>query len=208
VHESKTIDSSYRVINKEKTDLPNKAQIKILACLKTDLKDKPTIERTLKSIYESYRHEGGFTNFTEPSVIGVYLFTSEKVANEDKSNWIGMLVKRPGEENPEISINEWKADALIGESDGKKSADEVKLEKLKELLSKRNVELCALNKQISDLYLESIHKADRAFPDYGKKHDEYQDQVNNNDMSKLRKKYRLTKKNLEDVSNLAYLYCK
>lgn len=203
-----TLDSSYSTINSEKSEIPGKAQLKISAYLTKNLTTEKEIKKILLYIYELNKHEGGYENFSEPTVIGIYLFTSKTLAQKDPSSWIGMLVKGPSDIEPRLSINNFKTMALTNLKDKKQSKDEIELEKLNKLLASKNLKLCDLNDQLNNFELESIHKADRTFPNYGKKHDDYSNKLINAEWKKIEKKYGLDESDLNKVGNYASAYCK
>lgn len=203
-----TKPTNYIIYSAEKSETSNKAQMKVMAYLSEGFKDKPDLEETLRTIYESYRHQGGYTNFPEPTVVGVYLFESEKLTKTDPSSWIAMLTKGPRDDMPYISFNDLKVKASLGLRDSVLSEDEIQLAKIKKLLDSRKIDMCELNKMLSNLELNSIHAADKQYPDYGSKHGAYADKLMDQGRKELERKYRLTEKEIGLISAFATVYCK
>ena len=79
-----------------------------MAYLNDQFSSKEELSNTLNILYQTYRHEGGFQNFTEPTVVGVYLFETKKLASSDPSAWLAMLIKGPSDDVPNISYNNLK----------------------------------------------------------------------------------------------------
>lgn len=202
------LDSSYSIISREKSEILGKAQLKIKSYLTKDVTTEKEIKKVLLANYESNKHEGGYKNFSEPTVIGIYLFTSKNIAQKDPSSWIGMLEKGPTNVEPYLSVNSFKTTALTNLKDSRQSKDEIELEKLNKLLTSKNLKLCDLNDKINNIEMESIHKADYAFPNYGKEHDDYSDKLRDNEWKKLEKKYNLTESDLDKIGTYANTYCK
>ncbi|EHQ26158.1 hypothetical protein [Mucilaginibacter paludis] len=199
---------NYAVVSADKLETSGKAQIKVMAYLPSGFKDKNELELTLNNIYNTYRHEGGYTNFSEPTVVAVYLFETEKLAKTDPSAWLGMLMKGPSDTNPYLSFNDFKVNASLGLKDKVLSKDEIQLAKIKKLLASRGVDMCDLNKTVNDIELNSIHAADKLYPDYGTEHDVYSDKLINKEWKKLERKYRLTKDEIDKACMFATVYCK
>lgn len=206
ISESKTLE--YEIIDRQKSETSNKAQIKVLAYLKEDPTNKNDLEKTIEKIYNENKKESSYKNFSEPTVVAVYLFSSEKSAKESPESWVAMLQKGPRDTEPRISINDFKLNALSGLNDDKKSKDEIALDSLNNFLSKRNLELCSFSKQIAALELEAIHKADKKYPDYGNEHQEYAEKLMESDRAKLKKQYKLEDDILISVNVFAMSYCK
>jgi len=119
-----------------------------------------------------------------------------------------MLMKGPSDSEPRISINNFKLNAQTGLNDDKQSKDEIALANLNKYLTKRKLELCSFNKEISDSELEVIHKADKKYPDYGEEHQAYSEKLMQSNMSRLKKKYKLDDSIFVRVSVFAMSYCK
>jgi len=201
-------NKNYVVVNAEKKETATKAQMKVTAYLKQDLQDKAELNNMLKTIYEQYRHESGYSNFDEPTVVAVYLFETEKMLKSDPSSWIGMLIKGPNDNSPHLSLNDFKVVAALGLKDTVLSKDEIELGKMNKLLQSRNIDMCDLNRIVNAIELNSIRTADKRYPNYGNDHDEYADQLIAIGLKKLKKKYRLTEDDIDMVSALALVYCK
>jgi hypothetical protein len=201
-------NKNYVIENAEKKETTGKAQVKVAAYLKQDFKDEAELNHILENIYALYRHQGGYSHFDEPTVVAVYLFETEKMAKSDPSAWIGMLMKGPNDISPRLSLNNFKVTAALGLKDTVLSEDEIELSKINKVLRSRNVELCDLNIAINAIELNSIHAADRLYPDYGLEHDDYAGRLMAIELKKLKKKYRLTTGNLDMISTLALIYCK
>lgn len=206
---SKTdLSKKYLILSADKLETSNKAQIKVTAFLKGEFKDKEELESILTEIYQTYRHQGGYVNFSEPTVVAAYLFGTEGIAKNDPSAWMGMLLKGPNDASPRISYNDFKINAASDLKDNVKSSDEIRLAKIQKLLSSKNIELCDLSQMVNDIELTCIRLADKRYPDYGKDHDDYSDQLIESEWRKLGKKYKLTHDQINEACTFAMAYCK
>lgn len=167
---------------------------------------KDVIKNVLLDVLVNNIGRDEFIYHNAPTVIAVYLFTSEKIA-KNKSAWIGMAVKNPSSAFPSIRYNERKIKSIQGLSDGVKSEDEIALEKLQKYLKERGLELCSFNKKLESIELKSIHKADVKYPNFGKKHMDYYSMLIKKAYSKLKKKYDLDKSTLIKVMVFSSGYC-
>jgi hypothetical protein len=199
---------TYKIQNKEKSETNNKAQLKIYAYLTTELTTKEELENTINKIYLENKNESGYKKFNNPTVIAIYLFTSENKAKEMSDQWIAMLSIGPNDVQPHISIDDLKFKSQSGLADNNKSKDEIELERLNKYLQKRGLELCALHKQLRDMELDCIHKADKQFPNFGTKHDDYSEKLMKTERNKLKKKYKLSDDIFINVSVFGTSYCK
>lgn len=198
----------YSVFNKVKSETRNKAQVLLYAYLEQEPTTESELENTLIDLYEQNKNEDGYNNFDRPTVVGAYLFTSKKLGQQDKAAWIGMLMKGPNDAQPRISIDKLKLKGQRGLKDNETSEDEVVLANLNKTLAKRGLELCSFSKQLSDIELECIHKADRRYPDYGMDHMAYVDKLTEAEMVKIQKRHRLSDDIFTKVSVFAGVYCK
>jgi len=199
---------NYAVVSAAKSETAGKAQVKVMAYLPYGFKDKNELESTINNIYETYRHEGGYANFNEPTVVGVYLFETERLAKSDPSAWIGMLTKGPNDTSPYVTFNDFKVNASLGLKDKVSSEDEIQLGKIKKLLASRGVNMCDLNSTVNSIELKSIHAADKLYPDFGTEHDVFSDKLINREWENLARKYRLTKDEINKACMFATVYCK
>ena len=178
---------AYKVQNKEKSETSNKAQLKIYAYLTTEPTTKEELENTINEIYIENKNESGYKNFSSPTVIGIYLYTSENKAKEMPDQWISMLSKGPNDTQPRISIDDFKLKSQSGLLDNEKSDDEIELERLTKYLQQRELELCTFYKRLGDMELDCIHVADKKYPDFGIKHSEYSEKLMEAERKKLKK---------------------
>lgn len=200
--------ANYIVLNADKSETTGKAQIKIVAYLTKDFKDKSELETTLYHIYEAYRHVGGYIYYDEPTVVGIYLFETQKLAETDATAWLGMLQKGPLHSNPDVSFNRLRLNASLGLKDNILSEDEIQLAKIKKLLLPRGIDMCDLNQTVNDIELNSIHAADQLYPDYGLEHNDYSDKLIRQEVKKLQGKYKLTSDEIDRACFFASTYCK
>jgi hypothetical protein len=200
--------ANYTVLKADKSETTGKAQIKIMAYLTGDFKDKSELETTLYHIYEAYRHEGGYIYFNEPTVVGIYLFETRKLAETDATAWLGMLQKGPHDSNPDVSFNRLRLNASLGLKDNILSEDEIQLAKIKKLLLPRGIDMCDLYQTVNDIELNSIHAADKLYPDYGLEHNDYSDKLIRQEVKKLGRKYKLTSDEIDRACFFASTYCK
>jgi hypothetical protein len=198
----------FKILNKEKYETGNKAQLKIYAYLLNKPGTKEGLENTIINIYEENKNEGGYKNFTEPTVVTIYLFTSENKVKEMPDQWIAMLSKGPDDSMPRISIDDLKLKSQAGLNDTHKSEDEIELERLTKYLQKRGLKLCAFYKQIGDMELDCIHKADKRYPDFGINHGDYAEKLMVAERKKLIKKYKISDETLISVNVFGGSYCK
>jgi len=199
---------AYKVQNKEKSETKSKAQLKIYAYLTTEATTKEELENTINEIYIENKNESGYNNFASPTVIAIYLFTSESKAKEMPDQWIAMLSKGPSDTQPRISIDDLKLKSQSGLTDNNKSEDEIGLERLVKYLQQRRLDLCTLYKQLGDMELDCIHKADKKYPDFGIKHSDYSEKLMDEERKKLKRKYNLSDDTFINVSVFGGSYCK
>ncbi|MET4080863.1 hypothetical protein ABIB40_000807 [Pedobacter sp. UYP30] len=198
---------NYEMISEVKSETSNKAQLIEYAVYKDTIYTKDALRIAIMDIYNINKDKKAFTKHDNATVIGVYLFTSKEAFN-DKANWIAMLIKRPGNAEPEVTFNNFKISALGNVDNKVKSADEIELEKLKAYLKERGLELCAFAETLKKIELDNIHKADHKYPDYGDKHMAMVDRLDAQSYRELRKKYKLSEDMLGEVAVFAMSYCK
>lgn len=201
-------DANYTVLTADKSETTGKAEIKIMAYLTGDFRDKSELETTLYHIYEAYRHIGGYIYFDEPTVVGVYLFETQKLAETDATAWLGMLQKGPLHLDPNVSFNRLRLNASLGLKDNILSEDEIQLAKIKKILLPRGIDLCDLNKTVNDIELKCIHVADMLYPDYGLEHSDYSDKLIRQEVKKLGRRSKLTSDEIDKACFFASTYCK
>lgn len=76
------------------------------------------------------------------------------------------------------------------------------------LLQKRGLELCTFYKQLGDMEIDCIHKADKRYPNFGVKHSDYSEKLMEAERNKLKKKYKLSDDTFVNVSVFGGSYCK
>lgn len=119
----------YEVLNEEKSETIGKAQLIEYAIYKDTIYTKDALRNIVVEIYNLNKNKNVFEKHDSPTVVAVYLFTSED-AMKDKAEWIAMLVKGPNEPEPRVSFNDFKITALNNIIDNVKSENEIELEKL------------------------------------------------------------------------------
>lgn len=202
-----SVSNQYEILNEEKYETSGKAQLLEYAVYKDSIYTKGALEKIVIEIYDLNRDKNIFKYHDAPTVIGVYLYTSQ-YAFKDKSEWVAMLTKGPNDSEPRVSFNDFKITALNGQSDSSKSNDEIELEKLKSYLKERGLELCALSDTLKKVELDNIHKADAKYPDYGDKHMAMIQQLDAKFYESLKKKYKLNENVITKVAIFATAYCK
>ena len=121
-----------------------------------------------------------------------YLFTSLNVAQTDKSAWISMLEKDPSNSEPVITFNEMKLSGIQDASDNIVDKNDVALSNLKTHLSQKNIELCILYNELSNMELDCSRQADLKYPEKGGiKHHEYTKELIQAEREKMAIKYNL-----------------
>lgn len=198
----------YKIQNKEKSEMGSKAQLKIYAYLTTEPTTKEELENTINKIYIENKNESGYKNFISPTVMAIYLFTSENKIKEMPDQWIAMLSKGPNDIQPHISIDDLKLKSQSGLTDNNKSEDEIEMERLTKYLKQRGLELCTFYKRLGDMELDCIHKADKKYPDFGIKHSDYSEKLMEEERMKLKRKYNLSDDTFISVSVFGGSYCK
>jgi|GEM_PF-1394394 len=199
----------YEIINEESYETSNKAQLTEYVIYKDTVYTESALKNVLLSIYERNKNKDIFDNFNAPTVFGIYVYTSKEVLKFDKSAWICMLTKGPLDSEPSLRFNQIKLESLQGLNDNKKSADEIALDNLNEYLEKRGLKLCPFYKQLGDMELDCIHKADAKFPnfDYPEHHD-YSEKLMKNERKKLSAKYNLGDSIFVKVAVFGMGYCR
>ncbi|MFW0715013.1 hypothetical protein [Pedobacter sp. N23S346] len=203
----KTEPAHFEIINEVKSETSGKAQLLEYAVYTDSVYTEEALKNTVKDIYNSNCNKDVFLNHDRATVIGVYLFTS-KETYQDKSNWIAMLMKGPGDSEPIISYNSYKVRALSEQNDKVKSKDEIELEKLNRYLSKRGLELCSFSAQLLKMEQDHIDRADAAYPDFGPEHLAMVDRLDEQAYRALKRKYKLSDNTLTEIHVFAMSYCK
>ncbi len=208
--ETKTISNPlpYEILVTEPYETSGKAQVKSYAYLKSDTVSNDNLRATLNEIYSTMKSYNNFKNFSAPTVIAIYLYTSKDKAKNMQEAWIGMLSKTPSDNEPRISIDEMKLSALAGTQDKTKSDDEKKLEELKTYFKKRNTDLCYVYKTLYDLEGESIKQADKKYPDFGIEHSNYSSKWYKIEKAKIFKKYKIDDSLSTYITVFGMNYCK
>lgn len=201
--------SEYSVFDTQKYEVHNKAQVLVYAHLtQQELGTKNEIENALTELYERYKNETGYQNFERPTVVGVYLYTSEKIGRESKSSWLAMLVKGPSDAEPQLHVDELKFKSLKSLDANEGTEDEIELENLNKVLFERGLELCSFNKRLKELHLACIHKADAKFPDYGPQHQAYIEKLWKETRNEIHAVHDTTDEILGKVDVFAMVYCR
>lgn len=201
-------NSSYDILEEEKLETSNKAQLEEYVVYKDSNFTKEALENILMEIYNEHSGKDLFKNFDNATVFGAYLYTSKEALEHDKGSWIGMLSKGPLDSKPEVSYNELKIQSLQGLYDNEKSKDEIALENLNEYLKIRGLELCSLSKQIDEIELDCIHKADKKYPDFGTEHSKYVKDLMKKERGRLVQQYELHDSVFTKIGVFAMAYCK
>lgn len=207
-HSSVPEDSKYEILKIEPFESTSKSQVKCTAYLTTDSISKGVLTESLLKIYSELKNYHGFKNYSAPTVIGIYLYTSKEMASTMEASWIAMLAKTLSDNQPRISFDDQKIEALKSHTDREKSPDEVMLEKLNEYFKKRNTDLCSLYKNLYDIEGATIKEADAKYPDYGIEHSNYQSKLYNIEQKKLFKKYKITDTLSSYITAFGMRYCK
>jgi len=138
-----------------------------------------------------------------------YLFTSLNIAQTDKSAWISMLEKDPSNSEPVITFNEMKLSGIQEASDNIIDENDIALSNLKAHLSQKNVELCTLYNELSNMELGCSRQADLKYPEKGGlKHYEYTKELIGTERKKIAEKYNLNDTIFSTVAVFAMTYCK
>lgn len=200
--------ATYKILKTEPYEDSNKAQIKSYAYLTNDTISKENLSGTLTEIYGTLQNYNRFKNFSSPTVIAIYLFTSKEKATNMPESWVAMLSKTPSDNQPRISFNDWQLKALEGLTDNEKSDDEKKYDELSDYLKKRNTDLCFIYKILYDLEETTIHQADIKYPDFGIEHLEYQSKLYKQEKKKLFNKYNINDTLSTYITVFGMNYCK
>ncbi len=200
--------AEYKILRTEPYETSNKAQVKCYAYLTTDTISNDKLSATLTKIYNELQSYNDFKNFSSPTVIAIYLFTSQDKATNMTDSWIAMLSKSPSDNQPRISFNELQVKALEGSKNNEKSADEKKYDELIEYLKKRNTDLCFIYKTLYDLEGTTIKQADVKYPNFGVEHSDYQSKLYRQEKKKLFSKYSINDTLSSYITVFGMSYCK
>lgn len=198
----------YEVLKEEKFESSSKAQIQTFAVYNDTMYTKELLKKVMEDIYNKTKNKNIFENHNAPTVVGAYVYTSKEMAENDKGAWIAMFTKGPNDKEPNYLYMDIKINSLQGLSDTLISANETNLNSLNSYLKERNLDLCVLYKQLSDLELECIQKAEEKVPDFGKKHLEYSDKLMEEGRQKLMLNYNLADSIFNEVVVYGISYCK
>lgn len=205
--ENKT--SEYVIFDVQLLEVHNKAQILVYAHLtRPILETKAHLENALLEIYEQHKNIAEFKKFERPTVVGVYLYTSEKLGKQDKAAWIGMLMKGPNDAAPKTHTDELKFRSQTSLEANEGTKDEIEFEKLNKELFERGLELCSFNKRLGEIESACIRKADRKHPDYGIQHQAYIEELQEIAMREVCLVHDLDGETLTKVNVFAMAFCK
>jgi len=205
----KDLSKKYEIINEESYETSNKAQLVEYVIYKDTVYTENALKSVLLNIYERDKNKDIFDNFNAPTVFGVNMYTSKEILEYDKSAWICMLTKGPLDSEPRLSFNQFKLNSLQGLNDDKKSADEIAFDNLNKYLENRGLKLCSFYKQLGDMELNCIHKADTRYPNYDyPEHHDYSEKLMKNERKKLSSKYNLDDSVFGKIAVFGMAYCK
>ena len=156
--------SAYKILRTEPYESGSKAQVKCYAYLTTDTITKDRLSATLIKIYFGLRNYKNFKNFSAPTVIGIYLFTSEDKAANMTESWIAMLSKSPSDNQPTIRFDDMKLSALESGKGKEKSVDDLLYEKMNESFKKHNTDLCSIYRTLYDIEEKQSNKPMQNIP--------------------------------------------
>jgi hypothetical protein len=199
---------NYEVLREEKTETNNKAQITTFAIYNDTTYTESIMKKVMLDIYDKTKNKNIFENHAAPTVVGAYVYTSKKMAENDKGSWIAMFTKGPNDEEPKLFYQDIKINSLQGLNDKDTSSDEIALQNLNNYLGERKLILCDFYKQLSDIELECIRKADKKYPDFGEKHLAYSEKLIEDEQKKLILKHSLADSIFLQVSVFGFSYCK
>lgn len=199
---------NYQILKIEPFESDAKSQVKCIAYLTTDTISREILTESLLKIYSELKNYNGFKNYSAPSVIGIYLYTSKEMASNMEASWIAMLVKAPNDNQPKISFDDQKIEALKSHTSHEKSPDEVMLEKLNEYFKKKNTDLCSLYKTLYDIEGATIKEADAKYPNYGAEHSQYQSKLYLQQQKQLFKKFGINDTLSTYITVFGMRYCK
>jgi hypothetical protein len=202
-------DAKYIIFKVEPLEVINKAQVLVYAHLKhQELGAQSELENALLEIYEQHKNIGGFKDFERPTVVGVYLYASEKLGRQDRSSWIAMLMKGPRDDKPQIRIDKLRLNGLTALESGQWTEEELALERLNKELFERGLELCSFSKRLDEIELDCIQKADKRYPNYGLEHMRYNDELLSEAMKEVYAIHDLTYDLVNRVHVFARTYCR
>lgn len=200
---------NFEIVNEEKYETSNKAQLVEYVVYKDTTYTQDALKKVLIDVYDKNKNKDLFKNYDAPTVFATYVFTSSEIFKSDKGAWICMLTKGPLDSEPRLSFNDFKLKSLQGLNDNEKSEDEIALDKLNEYLEERGLELCSFYKQLGDMELECIHKADAKYPNYDyPKHGDYSEKCMKEERKKISAKYDLADSIFVRVAVFGMNYCK
>ena len=199
--------TNYEIIKEEKNETSGKAELIEYVVYNDTIYNEDVLKNIVLEVYEKNKDKDLFDNFDAPTVVNIYLYTSAESANE-KSEWICMLSKSPLSPELDIRFNNLKTNSLSGLNNGEKDSSEIDYEKLQEYLKERDLELCSFYKQLGEMELESTHKADAKYPEFGKEHDKYVENIREEERKKLIQKHNLNDSIFTQVSVYGMSYCK
>lgn len=93
----------YKILNEDIYEKPGKAQV-ILDILVSGKITENNLKALLNKLYASVSKKTGFKYHKHPTVIGIYVYTSEENAKHSIGFWIGKLSKTPSDTKPKIKL--------------------------------------------------------------------------------------------------------
>lgn len=199
--------TEYQIIKEDfKSSNKNTNVVEYIATYNKDDYSEEQIKNTLLSVYnnesKNVLKKDGVTY-----VFVIYLYTSNSIYEKGKSNWIGMFNKS-GDDEPTITINEFKSSSLNNLNDSTKSSDEIVLDNLNTYLKERNLDLCTFSREIEDMESKTLKEADKKFPNFGLNHTEYLERIRNKELKKMSEQYNIHDSIFTYVNVFSMSYCK
>lgn len=201
--------SEYVVFDAQTSETHNKAQVLIYAALSQQkVGTKESLVAVLAEIYEQHKNTTGFNGFVRPTVLNVYLFTSEELGKKDKSAHIAWLRKGPNETEPIINVDESRLADLRAWDANEWTKDTVAFEVLNKTLFERGLELCSFNVRLREIEADCVRKATLRYPSFELEHTAYNNELLAIAMSEVKAVHDLDDALLSSVHVFAGVHCR
>ncbi len=184
VKESDRKPLEYVVLNEEVHDVPIKTQVQLDILLSGEITEK-ALRALLKNLYSSIKTRKGFKYHEHPTNIYIYAYTSRAQQQSSMGLWAGMLALSYGDKTPTIKIDKEYLTTIKAGPEKKFGLSETqRMQIFREIVKAED---------------DAMNAAINKYPNDGMKQIDYERQQAKANKENLRKKYRLSKEELDKI---------
>jgi len=176
----------YHVLREDTYDSRLKAQVVVHALVSGNI-SKATLKELLQTIYERQKERRDFSKYhTHPTHVAIYLYRTRAHYESGMGQWIAMLVKTPNDKFPEIQINEWQLATVSKNQEVRFGlTEDVRMRIWQEIVRAED---------------KAWNEAQRRYPKDINRQAQYEEDLRRKYLSQIRKRYKLTQKQIEEIS--------